>query len=319
LSRRPVNSRNGFNERAIAKSMPARDIPPVPTELLPPYVVSGHETQIAPFVLCSPHSGRVYPSSFVELSRLSPLSLRKSEDCFVDDLFAPVASAGAPLIAARFPRAFLDVNRETYELDPELFLEPLPDFANTQSVRVAGGLGTIARIVADGEEIYRHKLPLASGIARVEQLYIPFHAALCDLIETTRSRFGYAILIDCHSMPSASMAPAGGPRPDIVLGDRFGASADCKITRFLKDALGGLGYEVHMNRPYAGGYITEHYGRPARDVHAVQIEINRGLYLDELTLRPTAGFEELRRDLQSLAGSLFIDLPALLERRAAAE
>ena len=162
-------------------------------------------------------------------------------------------------------------------------------------MRVAGGLGTIARIVADGEEIYRHKLPLASGLARVEQLYIPFHAALCDLIETTRSRFGYAILIDCHSMPSASMAPAGGPRPDIVLGDRFGASADCKITRFLKDALGGLGYEVQMNRPYAGGYITEHYGRPARDVHAVQIEINRGLYLDELTLRPTAGFAELQR------------------------
>ena len=131
------------------------------------------------------------------------MSLRKSEDCFVDDLFAPVAAAGVPLIAARFPRAFLDVNREPYELDPELFHEPLPDFANTQSVRVAGGLGTIARIVADGEEIYRRKLPLASGLARIEQLYIPFHAALCDLIETTRRRFGYAILIDCHSMPSA--------------------------------------------------------------------------------------------------------------------
>jgi N-formylglutamate amidohydrolase len=186
-------------------------------------------------------------------------------------------------------------------------------------VRVAGGLGTIARIVADGEEIYRHKLALASGLARVEQLYIPFHAALCDLIETTRRRFGYAILIDCHSMPSASMAPAGGPRPDIVLGDRFGASADCKITRFLKDALSGLGYDVHMNRPYAGGYITEHYGRPARDIHAVQIEINRGLYLNELTLRPKPGFDELQRDLQSLTGPLFNDLPALLERRAAAE
>jgi N-formylglutamate amidohydrolase len=245
--------------------------------------------------------------------------LRKSEDCFVDDLFGPVAAAGVPLIAARFPRAFLDVNREPYELDPELFVEPLPDFANTQSVRVAGGLGTIARIVADGEEIYRHKLPLASGLARVEQLYIPFHAALCDLIETTRRRFGYAILIDCHSMPSASMAPAGGPRPDIVLGDRFGASADSKITRFLKDALSALGYEVHMNRPYAGGYITEHYGRPARDVHAVQIEINRGLYLDEQALRPMAGFDELQNDLLSLTAPLFNDLPALLEHRAAAE
>lgn len=299
--------------------MSAHDCPSIVPELAPPYVVMTPEAQIAPFVLCSPHSGRVYPRSFLELSRLSPLSLRKSEDCFVDDLFAPVSAEGIPLIAARFPRAFLDVNREPYELDPELFIEPLPDYANTQSVRVAGGLGTIARIVADGEEIYRGKLPLASGLARVEQLYIPFHAALCDLIEATRHRFGYAILLDCHSMPSASMAPAGGPRPDIVLGDRFGASADCRITRFLKDALCGLGYEVHMNRPYAGGYITEHYGRPTRDVHAVQIEINRGLYLDELTMRPTAAFDELQRDLKSLAAPLFNELPVLLERRAAAE
>jgi N-formylglutamate amidohydrolase len=305
--------------RDTARSMPARDGPPVPEELLPPFIVSAPETPMAPFVLCSPHSGSVYPQSFVELSRLSPLSLRKSEDCFIDELFAPVAAAGVPLIAARFPRAFLDVNREPYELDPELFVDRIPDFANTQSVRVAGGLGTIARIVADGEEIYRRKLPLSAGLARVEHLYIPFHAALSTLIEGTRRRFGYAILIDCHSMPSASMAPAGGPRPDIVLGDRFGASADSKITRFLKDALTTLGYEVHMNRPYAGGYITEHYGRPARDVHAVQIEINRGLYLDELSLRPTAGYDELQRDLLSLAAPLFNDLPALLEHRAAAE
>lgn len=299
--------------------MALHDRPLIPSDLLPPHQVTAPQVQSAPFVLCSPHSGSIYPADFLELSRLNPHSLRKSEDCFVDELFMPVAAEGAPLIAARFPRAYLDVNREPYELDPELFVEPLPDFANTQSVRVAGGLGTIARIVADGEEIYSSKLPLASGIARVEQLYIPFHAALAELIEATRQRFGYAILIDCHSMPSAAMAPAGGPRPDIVLGDRFGAAADCKITRFLKDLLVGLGYEVQMNRPYAGGYITEHYGRPARDVHAVQIEINRGLYLNELTLRPTAAFCELQRDLKTIAGPLFNELPALLERRAAAE
>jgi N-formylglutamate amidohydrolase len=286
---------------------------------MPPYQVTAPEVQTAPFVLCSPHSGNVYPPDFLALSRLSPHSLRKSEDCFVDELFLPVAAEGAPLIAARFPRAYLDVNREPYELDPELFIEPLPDFANTQSVRVAGGLGTIARIVADGEEIYRTKLPLASGLARVEQLYIPFHAALAELIEATRQRFGYAILIDCHSMPSAAMAPAGGPRPDIVLGDRFGASADCKITRFLKELLSGLGYEVQMNRPYAGGYITEHYGRPSRDVHAVQIEVNRGLYLNELSLRPSSAFAELQNDLRAIAGPLFNELPGLFERRAAAE
>lgn len=299
--------------------MPARNGFPIPAELLPPFDIRAPEVPAAPFVLCSPHSGRIYPDSFVALSRLSPLSLRKSEDCFVDELFGPVAAAGVPLISARFPRAFLDVNREPYELDPELFIERLPDFANTQSVRVAGGLGTIARIVADGEEIYHQKLPLSAGLARVEQLYVPFHAALGGLVETTRKRFGYAVLIDCHSMPSASMAPAGGPRPDIVLGDRFGASADSKITRFLKDALTLLGYDVHMNRPYAGGYITEHYGRPSRNVHAVQIEINRGLYLDEMSMQPTRGFTGLQRDLLSLAAPLFNDLPALLEYRAAAE
>jgi N-formylglutamate amidohydrolase len=282
-------------------------------------VISASQPQVAPFVLCSPHSGSIYPPSFLALSRLTPHALRKSEDCFVDELFAPISAAGVPMIAARFPRAFLDVNREPYELDPELFEDRLPDYANTQSVRVAGGLGTVARIVADGEEIYRKPIPLALGLARVEQFYKPFHAALSELIETTRRMFGYAILIDCHSMPSAFMAPAGGPRPDVVLGDRFGASADCKITRFLKDALSAMGYDVQMNRPYAGGFITEHYGRPARDVHAVQIEINRGLYLDEVTLRPTAAFDELQHDLASLAGPLFNEVPALLERRAAAE
>ena len=275
--------------------------------------------QTAPFVLCSPHSGRVYPARFLRAVAPEPALPAQVRGLLRRRAVLPVAAEGVPLIAARFPRAFLDVNREPYELDPELFAEPLPDFANTQSVRVVGGLGTIARIVADGEEIYRRGCRSPPGCERIEQLYIPFHAALAELIETTRSRFGYAILIDCHSMPSASMAPAGGPRPDFVLGDRFGASADCKITRFLKDALAGLGYEVQMNRPYAGGYITEHYGRPARGVHAVQIEINRGLYLDELTLRPTAGFAELQRDLQSLAAPLFTELPALLERRAAAE
>ena len=299
--------------------MPVRDHASIPSDLLPPFIVHEPSPQAAPFVLCSPHSGCIYPTDFLDQSCLTPLSLRKSEDCYVDELFLPVAAEGVPLIAARFPRAFLDVNREPYELDPELFVEPLPDYANSQSTRVAGGLGTIARIVADGEEIYRNKLPLASALRRVEQLYIPFHATLAELIEQTRHRFGYAILIDCHSMPSASMAPAGGPRPDIVLGDRFGAAADSKITRFLKECLAGLGYEVQMNRPYAGGYITEHYGRPARNIHAVQLELNRGLYLDEKTLRPTKAFEGLQRDLKNLAGPLFCDLPALLERRAAAE
>jgi len=289
------------------------------TELDPPFTVYAPARQTAPFVFCSPHSGRVYPDHFLAQSRLDPLTLRKSEDCFVDELFSGVAPLGAPLIAARFPRAYLDVNREPYELDPELFSEPLPDFANTQSVRVVGGLGTIARIVADGEEIYRSRLPLATALERIDRLYVPFHAALARLIESTRKRFGYAILVDCHSMPSALMAQAGGPRPDFVVGDRFGASCDGKLTRGLKDAIAGLGYDIQLNRPYAGGYITEHYGRPHRGVHAVQLEINRGLYLDESTMSASLGYSKLEKNLTSLAARLFVELPSAIERRAAAE
>lgn len=270
-------------------------------------------------MLCSPHSGRIYPRDFLAQSRLDPLALRKSEDCFIDDLFAGAAGLGVPMIAARFPRAYLDVNREPYELDPELFADPLPDFANTQSVRVVGGLGTIARIVADGEEIYRRKLTISEGLARIEQLYVPFHEALAELIAATRDRFGYAVLIDCHSMPSALMAHGSGPRPDFVIGDRFGASCDARLTRLLKELIALKGYDVQLNRPYAGGYITEHYGRPRRGVHAVQIEINRGLYLDEIAFKPTPGFMALKAKLTTITEQLFDELPAIFDHRAAAE
>ena len=243
--------------------------------LSPPYSLAVPRIQTVPFVFCSPHSGRIYTDSFLAASRLTANALRKSEDCYVDELFAGVAALGAPLITARFPRAYVDVNREPYELDPELFDEPLPAFANARSIRVAGGLGTIARVVADAEEIYRARLPLAVALERIERLYKPFHGALASLIDATARRFGAAMLIDCHSMPSSSTGYVGPQRPDFVLGDRFGASCDGRLTRFLREELTALGYTVHLNRPYAGGYITEYYGRPQRGLHALQIEINR--------------------------------------------
>src|SRR5262245_27340083 len=220
-------------------------------ELTPPYTLIRPAEQLAPVVLCSPHSGRVYPRAFLAASRLDPHTLRKSEDCYVDELFEPVVGLGVPLLAARFPRAYLDVNREPYELDPELFEGRLPAFANTQSARVMGGLGTIARIVADTEEIYRERLPIGAAFERIERLYGPFHRALADLLEETRRRFGMAVLIDCHSMPSASMGQPIGARPHFVLGDRFGTSCDTKLTRFMRDILQAGGYEVQINRPYA--------------------------------------------------------------------
>lgn len=288
-------------------------------ELDPPFVVHAPERQTAPIVFCSPHSGRVYPRHFLALSRLDPLTLRKSEDCFVDELFQGAAALGAPLLAARFPRAYLDVNREPFELDPELFAEPLPDYANTSSVRVVGGLGTIARIVSDGEEIYRARLPVAQALERVEKLYVPFHAALKGLIEETKARFGYAVLVDCHSMPSSLMTHGTAARPDFVIGDRFGASCDPRLTKLVRSTISAQGYDVQLNRPYAGGYITEHYGRPYQGVHAVQVEINRGLYLDETRLLPLAGFEMVKAHLTDLGEALFAKVPAILERRAAAE
>jgi N-formylglutamate amidohydrolase len=297
--------------------MPMKERAAIEMELNPPYYVLQPTQQTSPFVFCSPHSGRLYPSHFLAQSRLDPKALRKSEDCLVDALFSGVAALGAPLLSANFPRAYLDVNREPFELDPELFHEALPDFANSQSVRVVGGLGTIARIVADGEEIYASRMSLAAGLERISRLYHPFHAALAGLLEETRRRFGYAILIDCHSMPSAGMPGVSGPRPDFVIGDRFSASCDSRLSRLLRDSLVALGYDVLLNRPYAGGYITEHYGRPGRGVHAVQLEINRSLYLDENRLTPNSGFEGLKSDLEHLAERLFADMPVLLERRAA--
>ena len=298
--------------------MPHHERAAIAEELTPPFDLRAPGEQTAPFIFCSPHSGRIYPKPFLEASRLDPHTLRKSEDCFVDDLFEAVVAGGAPLLSARFPRAYLDVNREPFELDPGLFIDKLPPHANTQSVRVAGGLGTIARIVADGEEIYGERMRVAQAIVRIEALYVPFHAALAELIEATRSRFGYAVLIDCHSMPSTS-SQGSANRPDFVLGDRFGASCDGRLTRLVREMLAGRGYDVQLNRPYAGGFITEHYGRPARGVHTLQIEINRGLYLDEVALQPTADYARLKDTLTFLAQRLFRDLPHLAVRRAAAE
>lgn len=299
--------------------MPAEERASILAELSPAFAVSRPDEQFAPCVFCSPHSGRIYPSRFLAQSRLDPQTLRKSEDCFVDRLFADVTRHGAPLISALFPRAYLDVNREPFELDPELFTDALPKYANTRSVRVAGGLGTIARIVADGEEIYRLHLTAAQALERIERLYKPFHAALSGLIGETCNRFGYTVLIDCHSMPSASIANGPGRRPDIVIGDRFGASCDGRLTATIKDCLSALGYDVHLNRPYAGGYITENYGRPGRGIHAVQLELNRGLYLDEQNLTPNSGFEQIRGDLDTMVAHVVGELPVLFEHRFAAE
>ena len=251
---------------------------PQEEELQPPFDVVEPRVLTAPVVFNSPHSGARYPKRFLAASRLDPLALRRSEDAFVDELFLPCVALGAPLLRAHFPRAFLDLNREPFELDPQMFEGALPAYANTRSLRVAAGLGVIPRVVGDTQPIYRGRMPVADGLGRIAALHRPYHERLSELIERARSRFGLAVLIDCLSMPSTL---AEGAPLDIVLGDRFGTSAAGWIVDALESALLQRGYRVRRNKPYAGGFITEHYGSPASARHAVQIEINRALYMDE--------------------------------------
>lgn len=275
-----------------------------------------------PFVFASPHSGNCYPAGFQASSKLDALTLRNSEDAFVDRLWAAAPALGAPLIRARFPRAYVDVNREPYEIDPQMFADAVPSFVNATSRRVMGGLGTIARVVTNGLEIYGRKLFWAEAELRIARYYFPYHAALKATIDEVRSRFGGVLLVDCHSMPSV-----GGPmdhdpgdrRVDFVLGDRFGAACAPRVIDAAQQLLEGMGYNVARNRPYAGGHVTEHYGRPVTGVHALQIEINRALYMDESVVEPLPELARVAADLTLLIETLGRDsalLAALgVERR----
>ncbi len=262
-----------------------------------PFTIQAPAGQRLPFILNSPHSGRYYPDRFLAMSQLSADTIRRSEDCYVDELVYRGTMIGMPLLAANFPRAYLDVNREAWELDPRMFREPVQSFANTRSARVAGGLGTIPKLVGEGLNIYEGKLPLQEAIDRVNVLYKPYHAQLRSMLMETRARFGYAILIDCHSMPANIRGRETTTNPDFIVGDRFGTSCSPALTQFALSNLQEAGYTVAYNKPYAGGFITEHYGRPAQGLHVLQLEINRGLYMDEATYRKKPRFDGIVRDI----------------------
>jgi len=279
----------------------------------PPILVQRPVRQTAPVIFASPHSGRTYPADFLAAARLDALALRRSEDSFVDELFAATPSQGAPLLTATFPRAFCDPNREPWELDPAMFADQLPAWVNTTSARVGAGLGTLARIVASGETIYRTKLPFAEAERRVRQYWQPFHATLQALIGGTKAMFGYCLLIDCHSMPSHGSVGRPGVKPaDFVLGDAHGTACSPRVTRLAEQVLTGLGYTVRRNEPYAGGYITRHYGRPRERVHALQIEIARELYMDEARIERLPHFERVQEHMAALAEAIVREASLLL-------
>jgi len=273
------------------------------------------DNQSSCVVYSSPHSGLIYPPDFQEASALDSVALRRSEDAFVDELYDNSPAAGSPLLKARFPRAYVDPNREPWELDPEMFTGPLPLDANTSSPRVRSGLGTIARVVTDGAAIYKGKIDFAIARQRIEKCYMPFHQALSDLLEETYKKFETYLLVDCHSMPSIGGpmdADPGDNRVDMVLGDANGAACAKIASQTAREILEGMGYRVVMNRPYAGGFTTRNYGKPYEMRHALQIEINRALYMNEDSISKNAGFETLKNNIGKMVGELSTINPALL-------
>lgn len=288
--------------------------------IVAPFEIRSGAEQRVPFIFSSPHSGRYYPERFLAMARLDRNAIRRSEDCYVDELFGGAVALGAPMLAANFPRAYLDVNREPWELDPRMFAEPVPPYCNIRSARVAGGLGTVPKLVGEGLDIYSGRLPLSEAIARIEAVYKPYHEALKRLVTRTHAHFGFAVLVDCHSMPASIRVGDSGLRPDFIIGDRFGTSASATLTQTAIGLLAAMGYTVAHNKPYAGGFITEHYGRPARHLHALQIEVNRGLYMNERSLRKSLGFDALADDMARFSADLmampdyhFLDLPLAAE------
>ncbi|MEE9454447.1 MAG: N-formylglutamate amidohydrolase [Paracoccaceae bacterium] len=253
----------------------------------PAYVLTRAQNPRSCVIFSSPHSGAEYPAEFLALSKLDKLALRSSEDAYVDELFADAPVFGAPLLAARLPRAYVDVNRGVDELDPAL-ITGLSAVANNP--RIAAGLGVVPRVVGNRQVIRSGKITMAEVDRRIAEGYIPYHTCLAELMETHLGKYGISVLMDCHSMPHAALSRDA----DIVIGDRFGASCGAWISGIVVDIFKGAGFNVVRNTPFSGGYITHKYGRPSRNMHAVQIEINRSLYMDEAKMTRCANYQELR-------------------------
>jgi N-formylglutamate amidohydrolase len=261
----------------------------------------------APMVFNSPHSGHDLPQAFLAMTSLTPAQLRASEDSHVDQLFSGCLDAGAPLMRALHSRSYLDLNREPYELDARMFRDRLPAYVNMASPRVASGLGTLPRTVGDGLNIYNGPIEFDEALARIETVYRPYHRALGALLDEALNVTRLVLLVDCHSMPSSAvnhMRISHGGAVDFVLGDRFSSACDPEITNIVETCLTGAGFAVSRNKPYSGGFFTEHHGRPRLGRHALQIEVNRRLYMDETSHVPHAGFAALQAILTKMAKEL---------------
>lgn len=287
---------------------PEKNSEPAPFTLTTPKAPEKNSEPVPPmWLITSPHSGHYYPRDFILKSKLDSQQLRLSEDMHVDALLSDTPNAGASLLTATYPRAYVDLNREPYELDASMFSDPLPEYVNTASTRVLGGLGTIAKIVSERLEIYDRPLAFAEAEARLAQIYFPFHACLKQQLETAQHYWGEAYLLDVHSMPSNAVRKYKGGKSgsvDFVLGNRHGRTCDPAYFDAVYNFLTDKGYYVEKNKPYAGGYITEHYGKPSDGFHTLQLEMNRKLYMNESTYDLLSHSDKLK--------NLFSDLVSIL-------
>src|ERR1700686_965809 len=289
-------------------------------ELSPPFQIVEPAPWRAPTIVRSPPSGSVYPDEFLNASRIDLPALRRSEDSFMDELIGGLSGRGFPTVRANFPPHYDDVNREPYELDPRMFSGRLPSFANTRSMRVAGGLGTIPRVGGDGQEIYRERLSVDDALARIEALYKPYHRALRRRMNKAHQAFGTVVVVDCHSMPSIGVSRDEPRRPDVVIGDRYGTSCAPLLADMVEETMGRLGYSIGRNKPYAGRFIPEHYGNPASGLHTIQLELNRAIYMDERRRERGPRFAQVTADFGRLADALAtVPLDDLGPFQAAAE
>ncbi|WP_435257207.1 N-formylglutamate amidohydrolase [Thioclava sp. FR2] len=268
------------------------------------YILNLPARRETPVVFSSPHSGRDYPAAFLQTTVLDRNAIRSSEDAFVDELFDSAPQFGAPLMVARAPRAFLDLNRAFDELDPAV-IEGVERSAHNP--RVASGLGVIPRVVAGGRAIYRGKLSRIEAEDRIARYWHPYHARLGNLLAESHREFGVAVLVDCHSMPREAIENHSRPgtlRPQVVLGDRFGAAVGSEVMDRIEAAFVRSGLRVSRNAPFAGAFITQNYGRPSRGFHAVQVEIDRSLYMDEARVEKSVDFEDFRLLLRGVIAEL---------------
>ncbi|MCA2014132.1 N-formylglutamate amidohydrolase [Cereibacter sphaeroides] len=283
---------------------------PSPVEIAEPAEIT------SPVVFASPHSGRVYPADLMARAQVNQRVLRSSEDAYIDLLLSDATRHGAPVVTTQVPRAYVDFNRAADEFDPAL-IEDAP--RASLNPRIASGLGVLARVVSNGRAIYRGKLPMAEAERRIARYWTPYHAALSDLLLRQKARFGRVLLCDMHSMPHEALngyVARGGARPDVVLGDRWGASAAPGVVEAVERVLRDAGFTVARNAPFAGAYIVQRYGQPSQGMHAIQIEIDRALYLDEQRVEPLPAFEDFRQVMARVVARLAaLDLAACVGPR----